>query len=359
MGFRSLLDPGDWLAMKPQLDPEAASVEFHFSPAPDEIKVRLWLGLILVAVASMAVFFLWGDAIAVFVAGGIGVLGLLILVYGILQSRFSMSMVISRSEVAFDSKTLFGKRSWRESLSAYQGILLREEELTGEGTGKIRTMKRYYIVELLHGDASKTLPLHVREGGVPPRDIQQAFARRLNLPPLVPDVSGMIAPGLARAAPDPGPPPSGLVVREVDGITCLTIERGWKGMVLGYLLWLLFPAAAFGLAYQIEREFAPLVAAMAAGLVVVVLGIGWLMNRKRDRFPPGVCIGVSELWIGCPGIPPRMVIPFAAIEQVSVDLHWGHSTQGSRKCVRLVVDGGGQRLEFLSRSSILLCGLSR
>lgn len=356
MSLRSLLDPGDWLAMKPQIDPSATPIEFRFSPAPAEVKLRVWLGLIVLAAVSVAVYFLRGDMVAVLVSCGFGLLGLLNLAYGILQSRFSMSMVISSSEVAFDATTLFGRRSFRERLNAYRGILLREEELSDNGPGKTRLMKRYYIVELLHGDASRTLPLHVCEGGAPARDIQQAFARRFNLPPLVPDVSpsGTIAAGLAVRAPDPGPPPPGVIVREVNGITYLAIERGRKGKIAGFLLWLFLPVAAGGFVYQIDPESAPLAAAMVVGLVLLLLGIGSFVNRKRDKFPLGVCIGAGDLWIGDPEVPPRMTIPLSAIEQVTVDRHSGYVSGGARPGVRLVVDGGGRRLEFLRGHSDLV-----
>jgi hypothetical protein len=335
--------------MKPRIDPAATPIEFRFSPPLAEVKLRVWLGLIVLAAVSVAIYFLRGDTFAVFVSLGFGLFGLLNLVYGILQSRFSMSMTISGSEVAFDATTLFGRRSFRERLNAYRGILLREEELADDGPGKTRFPKRYHIVELLHADASKTLPLHVCEGGAPPRDIQQAFARRFNLPPLVPDVfaSGTIAAGLGVPAPDPGPPPPGVIVREVNGITYLTIERGWKGKIAGFLLWLFLPVAAGGLVYQIDPASAPLAAAMVAGLVLLLLGIGGLMNRKRDKFPLGVCIGAGDLWIGNPESPSRMSIPLSAIEQVTVDRQRAYVSESARSCVRLVVEGGGRRLEFL------------
>ncbi len=95
MFLRGLLDPGDWISMKPQLDPEATPVEFHYRPDPVEVKGRLIVGLGVAVVAATVASFLSDDIFALIVAGGFGLLGLMVAVYGVFQSRFAMSVVIS------------------------------------------------------------------------------------------------------------------------------------------------------------------------------------------------------------------------------------------------------------------------
>jgi hypothetical protein len=119
MSLRGLLDPGDWLAMKPQLNPEATPVEFHYRPEPFEVRARLVVGVLVVSLASVAGFFLRDDGVALLVVGGFALFGLLNAVYGVLQSRFSMSVEIAGLEVAVQRNSLWGASNWRESLRSW------------------------------------------------------------------------------------------------------------------------------------------------------------------------------------------------------------------------------------------------
>ena len=48
--LRRLLDPGDWLAVKPQLDPKSTTLQIDHAPGPAEYKLRIRVGLIVLAV---------------------------------------------------------------------------------------------------------------------------------------------------------------------------------------------------------------------------------------------------------------------------------------------------------------------
>ena len=233
-----LLDPGDWLAIKPQLDPQTPTLHLSHTPSAGEVKLRIRLGLTVLVIVSIVSFFVWDDGFAVFIASGFGFFGLLNLIYGVIQSGFAMTMRITQVEVAVDSKTLFGSRNWREPIKAYRGVLLRESHLRENSVGNMPSTKRYHIIEMAHDDGAKTVPLYVSEGGEPPRGIQEAFARRFGLPALSPDCSAESARSFTRLnrplrdpgtpAADPGPPPSGIALEQKGGATRITIgQAAW------------------------------------------------------------------------------------------------------------------------------------
>lgn len=344
MRLLSLLDPGDWLAMRPQLDPKAPALDLDYRPARGEVKLRLIVGFAVTATVGVIGWFLRDEGIALFVLGGFALFGLLNILYGLLQSRFSLSMKISRLEVAVDRRTLWGRRAWRESLHSYRGVQLREEELESGGSGSIHFPKRFSIIELLHSDPSKTIPLYVREEGETPCDVQRAFAERFHLPQLAYDISGTVSPDTLIRAEDPGPPPSGVVVRQVGGVTCLAIGQSHALRWVRWLFWLAFPLGAGWLVNKIEPAMAPLAAGMAAGLVVVLLLIGMFMGRGKGGLPRGICIGTDAVWLGRSGDPPDMPIPVQAIRQVRLDR--AHGGERSAASVKIVVDGGNRRIEF-------------
>lgn len=346
MSLRGLLDPGDWLAMKPQLDPEAVPLELHYRPSAGEIKLRLIVGFGVMTVASIIGYFLRDEGVALFVLGGFAFFGLLNVVYGVLQSRFSLSMVISRLEVSVNRQSLWGRTNWRESLSHYRGVQLREEEVEDSDTDSIRFPTRYSIVELLHDERAKTVPLYVKEGGEAPREIQHAFAQRFHLPELVHDISGAVTPESLMRAQDPGPAPSGVIVRESQGVTCFAIgqSRAWRWVP--WVFWMALPVGFGWLVYQIEPAMAMMAGGMAATLVIVLLLIGMLMERGKRGRPRGICVSADSVWLGRLGEAPRLEIPFREIRQVRLDRAHGLSSEGRSGAPRIVIDGGNQRIEL-------------
>lgn len=347
MPFDRLLDPGDWLGMKPHIDPGTTPFEFHYRPDPGEIKLRVWVGGIFLVLASAAIYFAWGDLTFVLVAGGFAFFALLNLAYAGLQSRFSYSLSISSFEVAVDRQTLFGPQHWRERLSSYRGVILREHEITEQSQGKITRTKRFHIIELLHDDPKKTVPLFVVQDGPAPHDIHQAFGRRFNLPLLTPDGDELARADRPLRGPDPGPPPDGVLLREVGDDTCLLIRPGRIGRVFIGLFWLLFPLGIGLFLYQIDPEFGIMAGGSAAALVIILLLADWFMNRTGVKKPFGLCISKEAVWIGQPGAPGHAAIPFGTVRQVRIDRTWSRSggTGGGRQD-RLIVEGGNARLEF-------------
>jgi hypothetical protein len=388
--LRRLLDPGDWLAIKPRLDPQATALEINHSPGLAEIKLRIWVGLAVLALVSAVVYFFADDGFVVFVACGFGFFGLLNLIYGVIQSGFSMSLVITDFEVVVDVKNLWGRKKWRERLKNYRGVLLHEEHLREAGVDDMAMTKRYHVIELAHDDARKTVPLYVKEGGAPPREIQNAFANRFGLPALVPDSSGEIARSaggllgsVSRRNPpiaDPGPPPSGVLLKEQGDTTRLTMvpSRLNKGMV--WLFWLSFPLLVGGLVYQLDPVMGYATTGMTALFVLLMLGLGKLMGGDKEKSRQALCISRERVWIDSPerrnnamvrlaalivgrmaGIdltaasPSRSSLPRSAIEQVRVDTYTSYSQVGDTgdglpaaiNHPRLIIEGDTGTLEFI------------
>ena len=342
MNLRSLLDPGDWISTKPQLDPEATPVEFHYRPDSLEVKGRLIVGLGVAGVASVAVYFLRDDLFGMVVAGGFGCLGLLVAVYGVLQSRFSMSVLFTGLEVAVERQTILGAEKWRESVHRYQGVLLKEEAIEEQGSGKIKRVKRYGIVELVHEEPAKNVLLYVREGGEAPAEIQEAFARRFHLPELEMDIDGRVAREEKRPAIDPGPAPKGLKVADVDGVICLSVETSGVGRVLPWCFWPLLPLGASLLVYQLEPGMALIAAGMAGAFALLQLGMGELAWRRSHGKQSGICIGGRAVWLGRAEEIPHTRIGFDEIKLVKADRTKGPSSGSPR----VVVEGGGKRIEL-------------
>jgi len=335
------MDPGDWLATKPQLDPESTPIEFHYKPDPLEVKGRLIVGLGVAGVAALSGYFLRDDGFALLVAGGFGLTGLLLAVYGTLQSRFSMSVVISGLDVSVEKTAIWGASKWRESLHRYQGVLLREVDLGQRGTSNIRTVKRYGIVELVHAEPAKNVVLFVKEGGEPPSAIQESFARRFHLPELEEDVDGKVEPEKRRPVLDPGPAPKGVKVEESDGVTQFWVETAGFGRVIPWLVWLALPLAVGYFVHMLEPSMAALATGMAAAFVAFQIGMGEIARRRAHAAQPRLCVGGRAIWLGRPGQEPRTKVRFDDLSQVRVARAGG--------AVRLIVEGGGKRIELSGR----------
>ncbi len=377
--LRRLFDPGDWIAVKPRLDPEAVSLTFEHEPSRGEIKLRIGVGTVVLCVVAVVVYFVQ-DSFARFVACGFGLFGLLNLIYGLIQSGFQMSLAITPDEVKVRKKTLFGARSWNEPLSRYRGVRLRETQVRDQGVGNIESTRRYQIVELVHDDDAKTVPLFVSQDSDPPRELHEAFARRLRLPTLSPDSGGdqtravedLDQPVRRRGpAGDPGPPPPGVIVERSVDAARISIGTGRFGGGLVMLFWLSVPLLFAFIGYQIEPLAALLAGGMAALFVLMMLGLGRLM--AGDRKQPAVCFSDERVWIDRPrfetpafidatrtvlrqfaGAEPRdprpilESLPLGAVEQIRVDTYVSHrDEQGSTPHARLSIEADAGRLEYI------------
>lgn len=345
MGLRSLLDPGDWLAMKPQLNPDASPVELLFEPDPSEIRLRLWVGSVVLAIAATAGYFMREDGTALFVAAGFALFALLNLLYALIQRGFRYHLRITGLEVAVDRRSLLGAKNWREPLRTYQGVLLREEEFQEQSSShsKITHTRRYYIIELQHRDPTRTVPLFVLETGPAPIEIHRAFANRFNLPALEEDLSGTTRADRPQRTADPGPPPPGVHRREAGESICLSLASP-RRPILATFFWLALPLAAGGILYQVNPGIGIFAGIATAVLAFFILAFTW-GDRLVNRFAPaGLCIGRGRVWIGGPEDTPSVAIPSDAIQ--SVRLARRRSSQGATPGIGLIVEGASTRLEL-------------
>jgi hypothetical protein len=345
MGLRSLLDPGDWLAIKPQLSPEASPIELLFEPDPSEIRLRLWVGSVVLAIAATAGYFMREDGVALFVAAGFALFAILNLLYAFIQRGFRYHLRISGLEVAVDRRSILGAKNWREPLRAYQGVLLREEEFQEQSSSnsKITHTRRYFIIELQHRDPSRTVPLYVRETGPPPIEIHRAFADRFNLPALEEDLSGPTRADRPQRTADPGPPPPGVSRREAGDSVCLSLASPRRPFGAAFF-WLALPLAVGAILYQVDPVFGLAAGGMTAAFVLLILALGWISGRSTRFAPSGLCIGHGRVWIGGPEESPHAAILLNAILQVRLARR--RTAHGSAPGFRLIVEGASTRLEL-------------
>lgn len=381
--FQRVLNPGDAVASRPKLDPEALNLEWRFTPDPDLVRLRRRVGIVVLAVAALAAYLGRQDGFIVFVAAGFGAVAFLNLAYGLLQSGFEQSLSITASEVAFQRRSaLSGHDAWREPLAAFRGVAMRERHLRERTIGNLQSTQTLHIVELEHPDAGKTVALHVQEGDPPPYAIQQAFAQRLNLPALPPGAShgtdqedGTRHSPTSRPTPrDPGPPPAGVsVVREGQRMRIVVGQSRLKQGALRVVGWLL-PLGFGALVWPLDRTMA-VVAAAFGFMLLAVLSLAQRLVHPRETAPPSIVIDADSVWIeqaairtpgfalrivgflhrvagheGLPGTEPaERVVARASILDVRVDAYTSHahardSIAPGHALVRLLVESEGRRL---------------
>lgn len=380
-GLRGLLDPGNWLGMKPALDPAVSPLSLDFKPSAGEVKLRIYLGLFVITLVAIVIYvlneYVSDSGFEIFVACGFGFFGLVNLVYGYIQSRFEKSMLITDTQVFVQTRSLLGRKRWDEFVANYRGVRMREQQVERSSVGNMRSMKGYYVIELVHDDVAKTLPLYVKEEASPPRDIQEAFARRFGLPALAPDSGDEVArpvealdQPIARQAPaaDPGPPPSGVTVTQAGDLVRITARAGRVRKFLVLLFWLALPFAVGGGVYQLDPTMGLLAGGMTAFFCLMILGIGALMSRKDSEREEALCLDRERIWIDRPeyklprpavwffsllGVadqlkvpvdPARAGLPRDGVEQIRIEnyLATRRSSEGSSTTVRLdrlVIEG--------------------
>lgn len=384
--LRGLFDPGDWIGMKPAIDPTSTLLSLDHKPDPFEVKLRIGIGLFVVPIVSIIVYVL-DDGFAIFVACGFGFFGLLNLILGVIKGRFEKSMLFTGHQVIVKTRGLFGRKDWSEPIAGYRGVLMREHHMRDQGISTMASTKTYHVVELAHPTIGKTLPLYVRQGGDPPREIQEAFASRFNLPALAPDsgafavraVDALDTPITGQAAADPGPPPSGVKLRRRGAAIRITVGQGRLGALFVWIFWLAIPVVFGGIVYMIEPSVALLAAGMATLFLLMMLGVGALMGGDAQKRRPALVIEPERVWIDRPkhddrltrfarrimsnlsgrdlraGDRPPEILLREAIEQIRVDTHTSHNSGsshgsghgGSTVHGRLLIEGDGGRLSYI------------
>lgn len=377
--IKSVFDPGDWLAMKPALDPAAKSLSLNHRPDPFHVKLQIGVGAGVLLTVALVIYFLGEEGMIVFVACGFGAVALFNLVYGIIQSRFEKALVITDTMVLAQTRSLLGLNKWQEPLSNYRGVVMREERIRQQSVGNDSASATFHIIELAHPRPDRTVPLVVRLEGKPPRDLQEAFARRFALPALAPDESGEAArppdaldvPIIRQSVPaaDPGKPPSGVVTTREGGTVRIVVGPGRLMRAFALMSWLAIPLIFGFVAGLADPEFAYIAFGMALVFVLLVLGIGAFLG-SGDR-PRSICIDAQRVWIDAPrddvrrSMLERIARRFGPagssfdlnrggqlrsldlrdVEQIRVDHRTSHGSSGSSVHARLVIEGDTGRLD--------------
>ncbi len=342
--LRSLLDPGDWRAIKPKLDPQASVLEIRYVPAPGDSWMNIGGGLFFLALAFVIGYFIGG--VLLFGGFALAFVGLFKILFGLLQRGFSLWVTISASDVAVERHTRFGEKRWREPLQNYRGVLLSDDQTQDlSGGSQLAWSKDYHVIELAHSDPSKSVPLHVTEGGSSPRAVHEAFARRFGLPALAPDLGRETALTLRTPAPKPGPPPSGVTLREQDGTTTITVGSGRIGKSFVWVFWICLPLATGAFVYQLDPVMGYFTAGAVTIGVLVLLGIGELFDKHRER---SIRIDADRVWVD------QKSLPRKAVEQVRVDLYTGYMSDAgdstgptTTRHPRLLIEAEGDALEYI------------
>ena len=149
--LKSLFDAGDWISMKPQLDPQASLIAFDYEVETSEIVARAVItGIMFVLVAI--VYFGFGAEAGFFAAIGFGGLGLANLILGVAKIGYAKSMMFTGHDVKVMTRGLLGRREWREPLANYRGVMLSEHHSSSQGIGNTVSTKTYHVIELVHED---------------------------------------------------------------------------------------------------------------------------------------------------------------------------------------------------------------
>ena len=164
-------------------------------------------GIIGVIAALMGLWLLGGsggsDSVTVFVSLSMVVLGAFCGYIGYATWQHKSRIIFNKTGVVIEEQSARGSHNWQEGYAAFEGVLLRSEKVTWRLPNTKSDMGSFWgafggrrgpaaeprprtlqIVELLHSDAARTLPLYLREDSRPDRIYWARMAQVLGLPAL-------------------------------------------------------------------------------------------------------------------------------------------------------------------------------
>ncbi len=178
-----------------------------------------WIGVTIMALGGVTS--LPRDDL-IFLAGAT-VIGAGVILWGLSQLFRRHHAVLSADGVEVTERSLFGAKAWYEPYGAFQGVLHRRVVIRSKNH-----TRTYQVIELLHDDRDKSVPLYVRRSSEMPRSRWEGYAARLKLPALEMEDGALlsrapgdldkslreqVAEGTVSHAFDPdAPAPDGLVV---------------------------------------------------------------------------------------------------------------------------------------------------
>ncbi len=220
------------------------------------------------------------------------VIGAAIMLAGLRVMTHRRTLTIGPDEVSAESKSLFGRKSWREPLERYRGVLKRREHHSG---GKNSASYTLHIVELYHDERKKRIRLHTSRSEEGLRGVWKDCARRLHVPALeksggeltvrnVEDldksVRELAGEGKLEFDFDPDrPPPEGFDLQVVEDGLCVGLPSQ-KATVFGIGFVMLFCAVFVYVGFFVDG--APLIFGII-GLLFFLLSAGGMVWTSLSR----------------------------------------------------------------------------
>lgn len=88
----------------------------------------------------------------------------------------SGTLTFHKSHVEVEEAKWIGKKKWQSPYSEFEGIKTRTAK-----PSKKKSLKPYQIIELIHPDKQKNLPLYAKRGPDTPQNKLEEFSRKLNV----------------------------------------------------------------------------------------------------------------------------------------------------------------------------------
>ena len=132
-----------------------------------------WIGFAIVAVGGVTT--LQQDEL-IFLAISTPI-GMSFMGWGLTQLFRRHQAILSTDGVEVTERGLFGVRAWYEPYGAFKGVLYRRIVVRRK-----RSTRVYQVIELLHEDRHKCVPLFVEQSSEVPRSRWESYAQRLKLP---------------------------------------------------------------------------------------------------------------------------------------------------------------------------------
>ena len=187
-----------------RIDPERLPQTVDFSASPLASAAFCIIGL-AAALTGLAVLVGSGfsDRVTLVLAISMLVLGLPTAYVGFAAWRDKSCITFGKSGVVIEERVRKGMQKWQAPYSAFEGVLIRSEKVTWKMPDAKSDMgafwgafggrrgptvppppRTFQIVELVHGDALRTLPLRVAEGDKPDRTYWVRMALAFGVPAL-------------------------------------------------------------------------------------------------------------------------------------------------------------------------------
>lgn len=241
---------GNWRGLRHRVTPDRLPDRVNLKPPRWATMIfavfgAVWTAFSLPLVAQIGS----GPSAALIFAALFPVIGLGMIAWSLYTLLSKREALFGRDGVEVVGRTPVAREKWWQPYSSYKGVLHREHVVNRKNGSTT-----YQIVELLHDEPGKTLPLLVEASRKMPREAWERYAKWLDLPALEETAGGVItrdhgdldksvrelaaegkiAPRLEAAA---GPPPKGLqVVKDrLDGEDCLRVTLTAGRMPLWFI----------------------------------------------------------------------------------------------------------------------------